>query len=315
MNDEEYYYNQYSCRHGVCKRVPSCFGGVCQEREIRRERAAKTGLVGYECVVGACPMQDKCDAERLCVWDAAAQGYEDSHRKQYRDVVLKHVAGETTIEPKDDSMDQRKTNPAYSFMWGFPYETTVTASIGDSLPLRLSPEEQEIRQWSYDVGVAPPKKTETLEEMSERLSGERAQKWLDEQFHHGGGVVSSDPDFWVGTDSVLSQDSQERKDTPICTGVVDYFPRALAYVARVSKVGNDKHNPGEPLHWSKHKSTDHADCIARHLIERGEVDPDGMRHSGMLAWRALALLEMELEAEANDCTVEELIDGYAAEAE
>jgi hypothetical protein len=95
--------------------------------------------------------------------------------------------------------------------------------------------------------------------------------------------------------SLLPTDHAERKATPVTTGVLDYFPRAIAYVAKVSKVGNDKHNPGEPLHWARGKSTDQADCIGRHLIERGTFDDEGMRHSGMLAWRALALLETELE--------------------
>lgn len=91
-------------------------------------------------------------------------------------------------------------------------------------------------------------------------------------------------------------DSAARKDVPITTGVFDYFPAALAYVARVSKAGNDKHNPGEPLHWARGKSTDQADAIGRHLIDRGGIDPDtGLRHSGELAWRALALLQLELE--------------------
>lgn len=98
--------------------------------------------------------------------------------------------------------------------------------------------------------------------------------------------------------SILTTDKAARKATPIATGVVDYFPRALAEIARVSKAGNDQHNPGQPLHWDKSKSTDHADCIARHLIERGTIDDDGMRHSAKLAWRALALLETELEKEA-----------------
>lgn len=99
--------------------------------------------------------------------------------------------------------------------------------------------------------------------------------------------------------SVLPTDSKTRKNTPVYSGVLAYFPRALAYIAQVSKAGNDKHNPGQPLHWSKEKSNDHADCVARHLIEHGTVDPDdGLKHSGKLAWRALALLEMELEREA-----------------
>lgn len=94
---------------------------------------------------------------------------------------------------------------------------------------------------------------------------------------------------------MLPTDSKKRKETPIATGVLDYFPLALAEVARVSKAGNDQHNPGQPLHWSKEKSTDHADCILRHLIERGTNDTDGMRHSAKVAWRALALLQIELE--------------------
>lgn len=96
---------------------------------------------------------------------------------------------------------------------------------------------------------------------------------------------------------ILSEDPAVRKSTPITTGVLDYFPRALAAVAQCSKAGNDQHNPGQPLHWAKEKSTDHADCIARHLIDRKTVDTDGIRHAAKLAWRALALLETLLENE------------------
>jgi hypothetical protein len=77
-------------------------------------------------------------------------------------------------------------------------------------------------------------------------------------------------------------DSAARKAVPLTTGVLDYFPAALAYIARVSKAGNDKHNPGEPLHWARGKSTDQADAVGRHLIDRGGIDP-------------LALLQIELE--------------------
>lgn len=95
----------------------------------------------------------------------------------------------------------------------------------------------------------------------------------------------------------LPIESDERKEIPLTTGVLDYFPAALAEVARLSKAGNDKHNPGEPLHHARGKSTDHADCIARHLVDRGRIDPtDGISHSAKLAWRALALLQEELEA-------------------
>lgn len=75
---------------------------------------------------------------------------------------------------------------------------------------------------------------------------------------------------------------------------------AFAEVAKVSKAGNDKHNPGKPLHHARWKSTDHEDCIARHLVDLardpGGVDGDGLRHAACLAWRALMLLQRELEA-------------------
>ncbi|HTK95413.1 MAG TPA: dATP/dGTP diphosphohydrolase domain-containing protein [Terriglobales bacterium] len=96
----------------------------------------------------------------------------------------------------------------------------------------------------------------------------------------------------------LPTDAKTRKDMPIARGVLDYFPDALAAVAHVSKVGNDQHNPGQPMHWAKGKSTDHPDCIIRHLIDRGKFDSDGLRHSAKVAWRALALLQTELDAEA-----------------
>jgi hypothetical protein len=97
--------------------------------------------------------------------------------------------------------------------------------------------------------------------------------------------------------NVLPADTKSRKGIPLAAGVLDYFPAALAAVAVVSKLGNDKHNPGQPLHHARGKSMDHADCIMRHLMDRGTIDPeDGQRHSAKVAWRALALLQEELEA-------------------
>lgn len=107
----------------------------------------------------------------------------------------------------------------------------------------------------------------------------------------------------------LPEDSAERKQYPVTTGVLDYFSAAIAEVAKISYYGNMKHNPGLELHWSRDKSADHADTVGRHLIERGGkyefkyVDEKGaeqvvlLRHSASLAWRAMALLTEELEAE------------------
>jgi hypothetical protein len=93
----------------------------------------------------------------------------------------------------------------------------------------------------------------------------------------------------------LPTDAAARKDIPMARGLLDYFPDALAAVAAVSKAGNDQHNPGEELHWARGKSMDQADCIIRHLIDRDTYDSDGHLHSAKVAWRALALLQQELE--------------------
>ena len=37
-----------------------------------------------------------------------------------------------------------------------------------------------------------------------------------------------------------------RKNFPIYTGVVKYFPDALAEVSNISRIGNEQHHPGEP---------------------------------------------------------------------
>lgn len=96
----------------------------------------------------------------------------------------------------------------------------------------------------------------------------------------------------------LPTDHKARKGVPIYSGVLMYFPDAIAAVAECSRVGNDQHNPGQPLHWARDKSQDHADCAVRHLMEAGSIDSDKVRHSAKAAWRCLALLQLELEAAA-----------------
>jgi len=86
-----------------------------------------------------------------------------------------------------------------------------------------------------------------------------------------------------------------RKQTPIFSGVLNYFPDAIRELARVSYVGNQQHNPDKPLHWDRSKSGDELDALARHLLEAGTIDTDGIRHSAKVAWRALANLQKELE--------------------
>lgn len=95
--------------------------------------------------------------------------------------------------------------------------------------------------------------------------------------------------------SILPDDPQERKKYPIATGVLDYFPDAIAEVSRVSYTGNEQHNPGQSLRWDRSKSKDEADTMMRHFMARGSRDKDGQRHMAKAVWRALALLQKEIE--------------------
>lgn len=94
----------------------------------------------------------------------------------------------------------------------------------------------------------------------------------------------------------LPSEYECRKAMPIYDGCLAYFPMALLYLSHVSLVANEQHNPGEPLHWAREKSTDERNTLVRHLLEAGGQDTDRLRHSGKALWRAAANLEKELEA-------------------
>jgi hypothetical protein len=90
-------------------------------------------------------------------------------------------------------------------------------------------------------------------------------------------------------------EAARRKAIPLYSGVLKYFPDALMAVAELSRIGNEQHNPGSPLHWDRSKSGDELDALTRHLVDAGTIDTDGVRHSAKVAWRALANLQKEIE--------------------
>lgn len=98
--------------------------------------------------------------------------------------------------------------------------------------------------------------------------------------------------------TTLPTEGAARKTYPVASGFLDYFPDAVVAVANVSFVGNEQHNPGEPLHWARGKSTDESDTMIRHFLQRGSLDTDGIRHSAKMCWRALAILQKEIEGES-----------------
>lgn len=94
----------------------------------------------------------------------------------------------------------------------------------------------------------------------------------------------------------IKSKAQDRKNTPVFSGVLKYFPNALKEVAKASKAGNDQHHPDKPLHWDMDKSKDEYDALTRHLIDHtvDPLDDDGVLHLTKVAWRALAGLERYL---------------------
>lgn len=108
-------------------------------------------------------------------------------------------------------------------------------------------------------------------------------------------------DAWSRPDArSLPTDSDFRKDIPVACGFNRYFPAAIVAIAAWSKVANDKHNPGEPLHWARGKSMDQDDCLARHDLDLADAQraSDGvaeLEEATCAAWRANARLQLLCE--------------------
>lgn len=102
----------------------------------------------------------------------------------------------------------------------------------------------------------------------------------------------------------LPEDSAERRAIPLTQGVLQYFPAALAEVAKVSMMGADKHSNGQliwtrPASPSEEEVRDHLDCVLRHIVDWGDVGRDkesGLNALAHAAWRILAALQVDMES-------------------
>lgn len=115
----------------------------------------------------------------------------------------------------------------------------------------------------------------------------------------------------------LPDDDAARKALPIFDGFLMYFPDACAAVAEVSRIGNEQHNPGEPLHWARGKSMDQFNTALRHLMDHrmGRRYNGKARHLANAAWRVMAALQLDIEAERDDTRRQsEMRDRHTAEA-
>jgi len=77
---------------------------------------------------------------------------------------------------------------------------------------------------------------------------------------------------------------------------VSYFPDALAEIGEHCVRSNEKHNPGQPVHWSREKSNDHWGSWGRHMSNLGKIDPEsGFPHDTSALWRFLAINQIRIE--------------------
>lgn len=97
---------------------------------------------------------------------------------------------------------------------------------------------------------------------------------------------------------MLPRDAEARKAIPVYSGFIKYFPDAIAAVAQLSALANEQHNPGQPIHWAKEKSTDELDAMMRHLLDSQVEarDEEGVLHMVKVAWRAMANLQRMADA-------------------
>ena len=60
--------------------------------------------------------------------------------------------------------------------------------------------------------------------------------------------------FPTGTRSMDAKPNT-RKEKPVFTGVLNYFPDAILEIAKCSYIGQKQHNPNKPLSWDRSKQT------------------------------------------------------------
>ena len=109
---------------------------------------------------------------------------------------------------------------------------------------------------------------------------------------------------------MLPKDYQARKALPMYDFLTGYFPDAIVEIVKVAVAGNVQHNPGEPLHWAREKSTDQMNTAMRHIFDHGmgnvydqeppeilaAIGGESTMHLAKAAWRLMAQIQLICEA-------------------
>jgi hypothetical protein len=167
----------------------------------------------------------------------------------------------------------------------FSFEETLSR-VCDALPEKNFINDYQKFIWAtnlFELNKSGEEFYTLLNEKIMRIKYDREARNMD--------IISGTEAAYINPISVAEQ----RKQQPVFSGVLQYFPDAILEVANTSWVGNNQHHPDKPLHWDKSKSTDELDALTRHLMQAGTFDTDGVRHSAKVAWRALANLQREID--------------------
>lgn len=88
-----------------------------------------------------------------------------------------------------------------------------------------------------------------------------------------------------------------RKDdtgkSPVVKGFMEYFPTAIAEVARVSEFGAKKYDWGN-WRFVDNGAERYTEALGRHLLAPGTDSESGLEHAAHAAWNAMARLELLL---------------------
>jgi hypothetical protein len=94
----------------------------------------------------------------------------------------------------------------------------------------------------------------------------------------------------------MTEEAQKRKNAPIFSGLLAYFPDACWAVAECSYKANKQHNGDAPMFWNREKSGDEMDALLRHSFQSNQMDDDDILHDTKVAWRGMANLQKVLES-------------------
>ena len=187
--------------------------------------------------------------------------------------------------------------------WGGDFDTMLF-KVFAGLAVDYSRAESEWREgdwqgYSPSICYAAPHDSKIVE--LNRKAGKLLEVISD---HIGNGPhLFKSEDVLSGKDGIISdkktlipEDDEERAKYPIGTYTTEYCPNAIVALARHSFEANEKHNPGEEIHWAKEKSVGSINRVFRHLFEFAWHHARGERrkakyHITAAAWRINELLE------------------------